>query len=240
MTTGAYTYGLPVAVVLSMSAPQDVFVRGYLKGEPNTLYFDQRIDANVLKQNGNKARLNMPISPEFLSIDIYGENNMPAGAKLYDIALENIESKQLFLSPADQEYLDCAEWLAQNCRALPYNTYKRGNVVFDYVNQIIDSQDGPLTTPARVDHETGLVEVAGMYIKEYSVPMIVFVMMHERTHAEKDTVDESECDINAANVCLRRGYSKLEIIYAGTKILPDTQEGRYRLDRLVNYVQNWS
>ncbi len=240
MKVRIYTLSLPLAAVLHIDTAKTIIVRGSDPEMPNTVYFEQRMPVEYINAVG-KPRFNMPVVPdEYLNLEIVDEGSDRTVAELLNISCEPLKSKPVFLDNADEEYFQCARWMAQYAGVKPVGALKRGNVTFEIFDVLTDPKTGEeVSTPARVDHNTGIVQIAKRDFDKYTVPMRMFILAHERVHYVMDTTDESKADINALNICLRMGFPKMELLYAATKVFPDTPESRMRVDAMVNFINNY-
>ncbi len=236
-----YTQGMPLTVVLNLESSAPIIVKGYDEKANDTVYFEQEVTPEWIKDLNGLVKFPMPLSPEgYVTIDISPANGNRAKFVLKGIKTEKVKTKPVYLSAEQREFLECAEWFSQNCGSLNLGTYKRNNIVFEYSEKIYDEETRSyVDTPARVDHETGVVQVARLYFRGYSIPIRVFILEHEDTHFEKETTNEETADSSAVNICLSRGYPKIEVLYAGTKIFPDDQESRRRIDNMARMIERF-
>lgn len=233
MVIKCYTEGFPLSLILSLQSAVPIQVKGFDERFASTVYFDQRITPEWIRGVEGKVDFPLPISPETLMVQITGN------VQLLEISNEKLKSKALYLTPDDEEFMKCAEWLSTQIATLAPGTYSRGPVMIELSDVIIDSELGALSTPARVDHETGTVQIAQRYCSTYTVPMLMFILTHERMHYVMNTVEEEKADLNAMNICLSMGFPKMELLYAATKIFPDNPQTRKRLDAMVVFAKNW-
>ncbi len=243
-----YANGIPNTTVLCFnvdSVTADLDIRGVDPTRANTVYFDQRIDRSAIIALNGCIEMNIPLPPDkFMMVEITDAEKNTTTAKLKSISTIPLRTKTIYLTPEDEEYVNCAEWFACHSGEIAIGKApSRGKIEFHVFWQMTDyypnGQPYLSETPARVDHETGIVEVAKKFFDNYTIPMRVFILMHERVHFSKDTVSEEECDKNALNICLCLGYPKLELVQAATKIFPETPETKKRVDAMVRFINNW-
>ncbi len=127
----------------------------------------------------------------FVEITDAEKNNTTA--RLTEVVTKPLKTRTVYLTPADEAYMDCLEWFALHAGELKPNTYNRGNVRFDYYWQMFEDNGIPSLTPARIDHHSGIPEYAKKFFDGYTVPMRVFVGTHERVHFTHNTISEEEC-----------------------------------------------
>ena len=205
-------YRLKVCLNIFSTKGQSVTVTGFDAKHTEIVYFNTDIDLNA---GDNAEYFCMPLTPEDLLIQIQGDAKVVIEA----IKTEAYPEKQLGINSDNQKYLEYLEWFATVAGYSPTGEYTSpdGKVYFNYMNLI----EAEPQTPARVDHESreGEVQWAKKHIQHYTVPMIIAVGMHERTHWYTGTKDESEADLSGAKICLDRGYPSNEILHASTRIL---------------------
>ncbi len=226
---------LKILLKLNSGSDQEINIVGYDADSSlnNPVYFDTDIP---LMQGDDIVELSMPVSPKDLIIKINGNKISPTG-----ISTTVYPCTRQKLSDEDEKYMDFLEWFAQNARHIPRNksyVSPDNRVVFTYTN-VIEDEPG---TPARVDHNSNVGETFFSYehIKDYTVPMIVFIGTHERGHYTKRTDSEFEADKHAAKIVLDRGYPKQEVLHAATRVLSgDSQEARQRVQALFEFIQGY-
>ncbi len=101
---------------------------------------------------------------------------------------------------------------------------------------IIDAELGKLATPARIDHETLEIQISSRQFRPISVPQRIVIGVHEYTHPEYDTKDETFCDLNACRICLGLRFPATEITYAFTSIFGDDEASKQRIIAIQNYI----
>ncbi len=242
MIVRVYTYSLPLVLQLFFKSEitTPIIVTGYDDKHANTIFFSQRITPEWLKGVDGKLEFNLPLSPDdYMMVKITDEERDVTVADLLQIKTVPLKTKALYLTPFEEEFVRCAEWFSAQAGFLQPEYYQRDKVQFQYFPSIVDNGQ-ELNTPARVDHETGIVQVSKIHFDQYTIPMRMFVLTHEMVHYVKETKNEQEADLNAMNICLARGFPKMELLYAATKIFPDNPETRQRLDAMVNFASNYN
>jgi hypothetical protein len=73
-----------------------------------------------------------------------------------------------------------------------------------------------LTTPARIGHNTGIIEVSKNKFMQYTIPMRLIILLHEFSHKylnpkiDKPISYETGADIQGLYVYLGKGWSPYE------------------------------
>lgn len=100
-----------------------------------------------------------------------------------------------------------------------------------------------LTTPARVNEVTKIIEVSKKYFKPYTVPGRKFTLWHEWSHVYKNVnpSDEFEADKNAAFMYLGTGNPKLEASRVAYKIFYSSPHNLNiaRYNKIRDYIDNY-
>ena len=85
------------------------------------------------------------------------------------------------------------------------------------VKSILDKKTNKLlTTPARIGHNTGVIEVSKNKFLQYTVPMRLIILLHEfahkylNPHIDRPISYESGADIQGLYVYLGKGWSPYE------------------------------
>jgi len=232
-----YTEGVPMAIQLCFMiegvATEDdaIHIRMYDPDKKRTDYHRRRTPVH----NGeNCVILKTPIVPEKNLIAEIKKQHGNFKFELTDISAEPI----IKMPGNDAEWMRYAEHIAANISDMNTGTYTTDDgIKFVLADNIKDDKGNALKTPARVYHDNGDTEINVNEFAKYSVFVRMFILMHERAHYIMNTKSEIEADKYAANVLLKNGYPKLEIVYAATKIFPpDSPEMQRRADSLINYI----
>ncbi|WP_448519628.1 hypothetical protein [Rhodoflexus sp.] len=127
----------------------------------------------------------------------------------------------------DRAFIGFALWLAERLPELQQNrsyTDSKGHKVH-YMPKVADLHTGEvINTPARVDRSTGEIFVSAADLLPATVPMRLFVLLHEYVHFRNQTTNEFECDRVAANLYRAQGWPKIEALYALTKFFTKPME----------------
>mgnify|MGYP006992428745 FL=1 len=105
-----------------------------------------------------------------------------------------------------------------------------------------------LSTPARIAHKSGIIEVSKMRFDKYTVPMRMMILLHEFAHKYKNPAmdlpisDEIGADINALYIYLGMGFSKVDAIYVYANVFlnAQTDQNIARMRKIVDYINKFS
>ncbi len=205
-----------------------VYIRDIKK--PYTYYI-----ARTTEVNGSRTiQLDLPVSPERLMLQVFDPRmgmNVPLDKENFTVT--NIQTKKLktyeiWMEQEDDEFLKFAIEFSENAgiyTAGQYypHTYKsnNGKFVIEYYDVIkTDDTHLPITTPARIGHISGRVDVSQKYFLTYTVPMRVMILLHEYSHKYKNPKihrlieDESAADVQGLYMYLGKGFPELEAYQA--------------------------
>lgn len=193
--------------------------------------------------------IKMPIVPDELTARIVAENQTP-GQKGF--SLEKIEVKPdtdcpLELTENDGKFIAFAKWFATELPRLEAGEkgtiYQSEGFSILYKDQLKDGET-ELTTPARIDQHSGMIEVSKKVITEYTVPMLIMVLLHEYGHKwknpeyGKEVVNELTADIIAVHMALNLGfdYTEVENCYRAVFAKKDTELNRKRMKAICEFI----
>lgn len=87
------------------------------------------------------------------------------------------------------------------------------------ITNVVWVPDLPGTTPARVNHRTGVMELSIRQMKPMPVELRLFIMLHEMGHVVLQTLDEEQADAWAFQQYAEMGYSLTAAVKALTRVL---------------------
>jgi hypothetical protein len=114
----------------------------------------------------------------------------------------------------------------------------------EYLPTIVSSRTGkPLATPARINKDSGRIQVAMDKFIPMSVPMRMAIMCHEYSHYfVNDNIDnEMEADGNGVLIYLGLGYPRIEAAEAflTTFIGTPSEENKRRYEFIKGLIDNF-
>jgi hypothetical protein len=194
--------------------------------KPATKYLDR-----VAKLMGKRTfELKFPISPKKLKIVIYNmaNGNLPYGEdgsfSIEDMKVEKLPVYDVWWNKDTQNFYNFAVEFSQNASILSSGENKPhiyrsddGKFTIDYYNNIIDRKTNKmLSTPARIGHNTGIIEVSKNKFLQYTIPMRLIILLHEFAHKhlnpkiDRPISYETGADIQGLYVYLGKGWSPYE------------------------------
>jgi hypothetical protein len=174
--------------------------------------------------------LKFPVSPKKLKIVVYNvaNGNLPYGEdssfKIADMKVEKLPTYDVWWNKDTQNFYNFAVEFSQNAGILSAGDKKPhiyrsddNKFTIDYYNNIIDKKTNKmLTTPARIGHNTGIIEVSKNKFLQYTIPMRLIILLHEFAHKylnpklDRDISYETGADIQGLYVYLGKGWSPYE------------------------------
>ena len=112
-----------------------------------------------------------------------------------------------------------------------------------YTDEIME-EDGRLSeTPARIEVDSGIIEISRAKFVPMTVPNRMAILLHEFSHifVNENMDDEVEADLNALNIYLSLGYPRIEAfeVFTQTFIDTPTDENKVRFDYIKNFIDDF-
>ncbi|PIZ52153.1 hypothetical protein COY27_01095 [Candidatus Woesearchaeota archaeon CG_4_10_14_0_2_um_filter_33_13] len=225
-----------LAIGIKTKQPEEIVIQIMDAHKPNTLYISRRTWVNGERE----YFLNLPQSPKAAQVNVF--NIKTENPRLKDdsfeitkIQPEELEQCPVWMNQETKSFVAFAKQFSENAgiySAGEYtpHIYRSDDSKFhiDYFIKIFDRQTKQvLSTPARIGHATGVIEVAKADFINYTVPMRMIILLHEFAHKylnpriNKPIGYEVGADINALNIYLSLGYPPSEAHYAFLHVFKD-------------------
>ena len=240
---------LTLLIKVFTDAPQKIRLRVVDADQPNTAFTDRYRTVN----GESIFFVRMPVSPKNALIYIFNEangnlsKNQDATFSVDSITKEPLEKKLDvidFTNSHVRSFVNFATRFSYNAGSLPSGIYVSDDkrFVIKYL-PIIEDGGVEQTTPARIDIETGIIEISKRQFLDYTVPNRMAILLHEFSHVYlNDNVDdEVEADLNALLIYLGLGYPRIEAfeVFAKTFLNAPTEQNKQRYDRIKNFIDNF-
>jgi hypothetical protein len=195
----------------------------------------------------------MPVSPQNALVYVYNEDNgnlMQGQDDTFEVesivkgALEKKLDVIDFSNTDVRSFVNFATRFSYNAGSLNSGNYTSDDQKFmiRYM-PIIEDGGEEQTTPARIDTETGIIEVSKKQFLDFSVPNRMAILLHEFSHVYlNDNVDdEVEADLNGLLIYLGLGYPRIEAfeVFAKTFMNAPTDQNKERFDQIKNFIDNF-
>jgi hypothetical protein len=217
--------------------------------QPNTSFTDR----TRVVDGEDVFYVRMPVSPESVLVYVFNdkngnlESNQDDSFEVESITKESLE-KKLDLIDFGNEYIrsfvNFATRFSFNAGSLPSGNYTSDDKKF-VIKYLPIIQDGgeEQTTPARIDIDSGEIEISKRQFMDYTIPNRMAILLHEFSHVYiNDNIDdEIEADLNGLLIYLGLGYPRIEAfeVFAKTFKNAPTEENKIRFDKLRNFIDNF-
>lgn len=219
--------------------------------KPFSNYADRKIEVN----EDRTIFLKLPVTPKKLKILI--ECVKADGSKtdfIAKIVEKDLTTYNIDIDRKTKDFLDLAVYFSQVAGFEKSNVngriFRTENGVFNikYYPKIVDFRTGKtLNTPARIGHNTGIIEVSQLSMIKYTVAMRMIILLHEFSHKYKNPEmglkisNEVGADINALYIYLGLGFSKVDAIFvfANVFLKAQSQSNLNRMRKIMDYIKRF-
>jgi len=195
-----------------------------------------------------------PYSAEVMLVTITDMAN--AKDNNFSVAFEEIPLKtyQVWLDEETRDFLRVAEYFSRVCGyeyASPSGRVFQssdGKFTIKYFPVIIDYLSGKkLSTPARIGHTTGNIDIAKCRFDRFTVAERMIILLHEFSHKYRNPKlglpisNEIGADTNALYIYLGLGFSKIDAInvFANVFLKAQSDGNIKRMRSIMNYIQKF-
>lgn len=239
-----------IKVPVRTFSPTRIVARVLHPRKPYTVYFDT---APVIN-GSDEFIIKIPKMPPAVNVELYNENN---GNMDFDstFAVGKISSepiKQSFIinkimNPTVSSFAGFSDEFAENAGIMSAqnSVYASADGKFriHYKDVIRDDDGRELSTPARINSRTGIIEISRKHYMGYTVPGRKAINWHEFAHLwmNKNQSDEIEADKNAITIYLGMGNPTIEAYNVFLKVFKNTASNlnRKRYDELNSFIRNF-
>ena len=195
----------------------------------------------------------MPVSSKDVLVYVYNEDNgnLKGGQDntfVVDSVTQELLEKKLDVIDMGNAYVKSfitfATKFCYNAGSLPTGNYQSGDKIFviKYL-PIIEDNGQEQTTPARIDIDSGVIEISKKQFLDYTIPSRMAILLHEFSHVYlNDNVDdEVEADLNALLIYLGLGYPRIEAfeVFASAFKNSPSQLNKMRYDKIKSFIDNF-
>ena len=247
------TQNQPVVLTVGIQANRPVVIRlsGHDGQRKHSWYFRRKVPFTQAAIKAGKTykeiTLSMPLTPTTLLVEIKGSRAWEdEGFVIQKLEAKKMKPAEIWAQPSMHRFIDFAQQFAKRCGSYRPGYYDaQGHEFLIQLLPVIKDQLGrELVTPARTHRGTGRIQVAGQAFKRFTIPVRMFVLLHERQHFQIPTRDEKTADLTALQLYLDLGYPKIEAVYAATKVFasrPETvgKEHVKRAKDIISFIDHY-
>lgn len=218
-------YDVTLNFKVTADKPMVLRVKGYDANSvhPNTVFFDRDFGMpGALVKGSFAVKAPMPLTPSKLNLIAFDKiSGSQAGIRIEELKVSPLDKRlTIFNTPDDYEFFRFLELFVKAAGYNPVGTYFSKNKKFriKYSDVIYNEEGKPLTTPARVMRANGFMEFSRPQFQKMTIPMRMFIGLHEYCHFRLNTRKENEADNYALQIYLGMGFPRSEAMYAFTKV----------------------
>jgi hypothetical protein len=240
---------LTLVIKVKTYEPETIRIKVVDAEQPNTTFTDRY---RTIKGE-SIFFVRMPVTSKNVNVYVYNENygNHTTGVdntfEVISISKEPLDKKLDvidFGNPYVRSFVNFATRFSYNAGTLPSGTYVSDDKNFVIVYLPTIQEDGvEQTTPARIDIDSGIIEISKRQFLDYSIPSRMAILLHEFSHVYlNDNVDdEVEADLNGLLIYLGLGYPRIEAfeVFATTFMNAPTEQNKVRYDKIKNFIDEF-
>ena len=238
-----------VAITVATNSPQKICVVAFDATQTTTVFTDM---AKTV-EGKHTFHVRMPQCGKETEILVYNSNVgiVADGAdktfSIVSVTKERLSDKinqWLELTYHDREFIMFAQQFAYNARIMDSGVYKskNGNFTIEYLDKITDENGKEIPTSFRVSTTDGTIQASRQKIRNYTLPILLFLLLHEYSHFYKnDDIDnELEADLNALQIYLGLDYPSADVVWGlaitfeGNK----TKENEQRWETCIRFIDD--
>jgi len=214
-----FPYGKPFNLLLSIQTQCAIKLRLTVFDPLSKRIFSDR---RIRLDKSRTVLVKLPIVSEQLRVSLQNEHLQNGFTPFTIEQIKVIEDTKcpVELNNRDKDFIRFAKWFAVTVEKLEAGEkgtlYQSEGFTILFLDTIKDGVI-ELTTPARIARESGVIEVSKKAIKDYTVPMLIVMLLHEYAHKFKNpeygkkVENELTADLIACNIALNLGFDPLEV-----------------------------
>jgi len=229
--------------------PTNIRIKVIDADQPNTTFTNR----TRIIDGESSFYVRMPVSSNEVLVYVYNEDkgNLQSGQDntfvVDSITKELLEKKLDVIDMSNayvKSFITFATKFCYNAGSLPTGNYQSDDKIFviKYL-PIIEDNGQEQTTPARIDIDSGVIEISKKQFLDYTIPSRMAILLHEFSHVYlNDNVDdEVEADLNALLIYLGLGYPRIEAfeVFASAFKNAPSQLNQMRYDKIKSFIDNF-
>lgn len=239
-------YGKPFHLILGIHILRPVNLVLRVFDSDTKRVFSER---NLRLVRNRRLLVKFPIVPDRLTVELIEPYELSENGafRLAEIKLERDTSCPLELTDQDKKFIRFAKWFALKCSSLDAGEkgtiYQSDDFSILYADRLFED-DIEQTTPARIDKYSGLIHVSQTRTKDYTVPMLIVVLLHEYAHMTKNREygkkdsNELTADLIACHIALNLGFDSYEVRHCFNEIFKrkNTDLNKMRMKAIEEFI----
>lgn len=237
------TYTIPIGgqgcelrVKLKAQQGTRITIKGHEEGSPLIVFFNR---SKTIKRS-ELLRIPMPIAPQSLECTI--ESSHPIQIQHVGVhAIDRLKKKKVKINAPTADFIEHIISFVKEAGYL-----EAGYTYADNYNRYpIHYLDGLYTngvranTPARVDHNTGEIDVDALICRGMPIPSLFLMLLHEWGHYHLSTKSEQKADAFALDIYLTMGFSQTQAVTTYTHLFYDSPEMVKRVEKIFKKVKKY-
>lgn len=204
-------------------------------------------DRTIIVDGFRMIYLSFPTSPEKVRVVVTPlEKTLNY---LVDIKEKTLKTYQIYLDNEAKKFVKFAQEFSSisgYTPASPKGRFFRTNDGYFNIKYFpFITQNGKVsTTPARIGHNSGIIEVSKLHFDRYTIPMRMIILLHEFSHKYRnpkidlEISNEFGADLNALYIYLGLGYSKVDAIFVFANVFLKAQSkgNMERMRKIMDYI----
>jgi len=212
------------------------------------------VNREIIVKGERTIHLSFPLTPKKMILGIIDADNYSSTDFKCSFEERPLKRYNVWIDAETIEFLTLCFHFCQVCGFEQASTsgrlFQSSDQKFNikYYPKIVDYMRGrTLGTPARIGHNTGIIEVAKSKFDTYTFAQRVIIMLHEYAHKYRNPKlgleidNEIGADINALYIYLGLGFSKVDAIYvfANVFLKAQSQGNIERMRKIVDYINRF-
>jgi hypothetical protein len=218
--------------------------------KPSTYYLNRTC---AMRAGSRQFVMKFPLSPDVMRISIFNQMNgnydmdEDTSFTITEFKPDRLKTCPLWEDKLTYSFINFAQDFAENASVYSAgdkhpHIYRSndGRFTIDYYD-IIRDNGTPTSTPARIGHNRGIIELSKNAFMNYTVPMRMIILLHEFSHKWKNPQIgreigyETGADINALKIYLSLGYPEIEAHRAFLNVFRKADgEGNHKRYKIIN------
>lgn len=246
-TINTYNREMKLNVVINCNGTKTFRIVAQESGKKNSKYADRIINVDGTRE----IYLSFPVTPKSLLIGCVNVKDINDNDFELKIEESQLQKYNIWVDEDTNEFYQLAITFSQVCG---FHLPPKNGVLYHsesekfrikYMPVIVDYISGKaLSTPSRIGHNTGIIEVSAAKFVNYTIPMRLMILAHEFSHKYKNPQiglqigNEVGADINALYTYLGLGFSKIDAIcvFANVFLKAQTDSNIVRMRKIQNYI----